>query len=1254
MSRIRAAPGLLALAIAVMPSQAPAATNHLEGALSPYLLMHADNPVDWYPWGEVALARAQREMKPIFLSIGYSSCHWCHVMERESFADPEVARLLNEGFVSIKVDREERPDLDAIYMSAVVVTTGHGGWPMSVFLTPDLKPFQAGTYYPRDRFIALLRSLHRMWDERRPEVLQAAETVRRAMSDLHTAPEAGRGDDPGDDLLAHAVEALAATYDRDHGGFGGAPKFPPHGALALLLRAHGERGDTRSLDMAVKTLDAMARGGLYDAIGGGFHRYATDAAWRLPHFEKMLYDSAELVPLYLMAWMQSGRLEFRVVAEETLEWMRREMTGPAGGFCASLDAESDGVEGAYYTWTVDAIRSAVGAADAEAILAYFGATAEGDLPGGRNVLHLTVGDAAFAASRGLTLADWRTAYDRARTRMLEARRARTRPRRDDTILTAWNGLAISAFAVGYRATGRAEYLETARAAARFALANLRDRDGRTRVSWRAGRSGGPGYLDDTALLMRGLLDLGAAAGDGPWIEAATALARDADRFADDDGGWYAAAGRDDLIVRPVRFNDEALPSGNAIMAENLARLSVLRGDAGMLRRASRALDRASRLMRSQPTSHSYLILARDTVRAAALPPQPGSTALAEAREQTAPGLLAAPAMAAETGAAGGAAAAAPAAGGAAPVAIAGTVVGRANKERVVESTWLEPAGTVRPGAVATPSVRLRLKDGWHINSSTPSLEYLIPTRIQVIDAGGATVDGIDYPPGHEVKLAFAEERLSVYEGEVVIRARLRVARQAAEGPLAVVARLTYQACSDKACLPPETVEFKSTLRVAGAPTDETVTADAGTPSAAAPPPPVVGAGGRGALVVAGDDQLTALLRERGLLFVLAFTFGTGLLLCLTPCVYPMIPVTLGYFGNQAADSGWGRRVALPSLYVLGMAITYSILGVIAGLTGGLFGAALQNPIVVGALVLLFVAMALWMFGVYELRLPGALTRLGTGRAGALGAFVMGLTLGLVAAPCIGPFIVTLLAFVGASGSPILGFWMFFVLACGMGLPFLVLGIFSSMLASLPRSGVWLIYAKKVMGVALLGVALYFMQTFLTDRVLGWASIVFAVAAGLWLAWLEPTRARVAWFVPMRLVVGALVVATGLWLALPLVRHRAEPAWQAYTQEAFDRARSEGRPILVDFFAVWCAPCRELDRNTYSDARVLSALDRFALLKADLTDEESPLVQGLRDRYDVYGVPTVIFVDATGREHADLRLTGFEPPEPFLERLQRVP
>ncbi|HYV19184.1 MAG TPA: DUF255 domain-containing protein [Verrucomicrobiae bacterium] len=1271
----RPASGLPAMCLAILTLVIAAATpataaNHLAGQSSPYLLEHADNPIDWYPWGKEALDRARREDKPIFLSIGYSACHWCHVMEKDSFSDQEIAGLLNEAFVAIKVDREERPDLDALYMNAVIAMTGGGGWPMSVFLTPDLRPFHAGTFYPKPRFRDLVGSVGLAWRSERAKLLNAATTLRDAMAEIQKTKDETGTDTPETDLVGLAAQALAKDFDAEHGGFGKAPKFPPHGALLLLLRAD-RQGDARALRMATATLEAMERGGLRDQLGGGFHRYSVDAAWRVPHFEKMLSDNALLVPIYLMAWKQTGREDFRQVAEETIAFAEREMADPGGGFITSLDADTDGEEGRYYTFTPQELAAAVPAADRDWIAEYYGVTAKGDARG-RSVLAPTVPDEAFAARHNMTPEALRTRLAAAKKALLQARSKRTPPRRDDKVLTAWNGLMLTALSTAHVATKDPAHLARARKTADFALRELVDAKGHPRVSWRRGHAGPAGFLDDSAFLVRGLLDLYSTDPDKRWLQAAVALTQDANRFADPSGGWFFAVDTPDLIVRPRSLDDSSLPAGNAIMVENLARLAHLTGDIGALQEAGRTVDRAAAVMRAAPTAHPYLILARDALHQA-------RAAGPAANAAAAPGLLTRPALAADTataaktgGAAAGNAGAADPPAGAAPAAnaaggamksVAGTVVGRATRERVVDSVLKAPSGPVRPGAAVPIEVSLTIKNGWHMNSSKPTLDYLIPTKVTFTETGGATDEGIAYPPGEMVKLQFADEQLSVYQGSVSIQARLRVPADKAAGALPIVARLNYQTCSDKACLPPETVEFKATVDVAGAPLSAAERAAEPPPPAglqpagqAATPTPGAGAAtGAAAKPLQGrdKDQLSVVLEQRGMLFVIGLVFLGGLALCLTPCVYPMIPVTVGYFSNQAADAGWGRRIGLPALYVLGIALTYSVLGVVVGLTGGLFGSMMQNPYVVGLLILLFITMALWMFGLYELRLPGFMTSLGVGRAGALGAFVMGLTLGLVAAPCVGPFIVTLLAFVAATGSPVVGFWLFFVLALGMGLPFLILGIFSGMLATLPRSGAWLIYAKKVMGVALLGVAIYFMQPFLSDRLLGWIAIGFAVVAGIWLAWIEGTKMKAAWFTPLRLVVGVLVVVVGAWLALPLVRAREEVPWRVYSEAALAEARAAHKPVLVDFFAVWCAPCRELDRHTYSDPQVLDALDRFVLLKADLTNEESTEVQSLRERYDVFGVPTVVMIDSAGADRKDLRLTGFEPPAAFLKRLEQV-
>ncbi len=1252
MLKIRGSSGLLAvLSLAVLfgaasPPRGPAAdsrpapASHLLGQTSPYLLEHLDNPIDWYPWGEEAIGRARGEQKPIFLSIGYSACHWCHVMEREVFSDPEVARVLNGSFIAVTVDREERPDLDDLYMTAVLAMTGSGGWPMSVFLTPDLKPFYGGSYVPKERFLATLRSIDDAWSHRRDEVLASAEKVRAAVEEAERAPKPEEGPARGDDLLGPAVAALKATFDRTHGGFGGAPRFPPHGALWLLLEAGWVRGDAVALDEAVRTLDAMARGGLYDQLGGGFFRYATDESWLVPHFEKMLYDNALLVPLYLDAWKRTGRDDFRRVAEETLAWVTRDMTDAQGGFYSSMDADSEGEEGKYYLWTAGQVKQAAGAKDGDLAIAYFGLADPGRFEGGRSLPHVLEPIEAFAAERGLTPADARGRLDAARGALFQARSRRVPPRHDEKVLTAWNGLMISAFARAYGATGDERYRASAGKAARFLLARVAGPGGDPRVSWTRGRIGPPGTLDDSAFLARGLLDLYDVTSDRTFLEAASLVVRGAAKFSDPDGGgwFFTAADRRDLILRSKRLEDQALPSGNAIMVECLARLAGAVGDRTLLVPATRTLDLALPALRRSPLAAPYMILAAERLR--------GGRDSTPSPRAAAPGsLLGTPVFAATPSSV---------AHGEGDRIIHGTIVSRPNPQPAVESSIAVPGGTVRPGQAVTFSLRLDIQPGWHINSSRPTLEYLIPTKIEFPDPAAATVQEVAYPDGAMVNLKFAQEKLSVYQGTATIRATISPPPDSAPGPRPVRALLTYQACSDQACLAPERIEFEIPLVIEGAPVADAAARPTGSTGGAFPGSSRSGQGPAAFLASngKGGEGIKALLEERGLVVLLGVVFLAGLALNLTPCVYPVMPVTIGFFANQAAGS-WGRRVGLPALYVLGMAVTYSVLGMVAGLTGGLFGATLQSRWVTGALVLIFVVMALSMFGLFEIRMPAWLTRFSGGRRGVAGAFLMGLTMGVAAAPCIGPFIVPLLAFVGASGKPLLGFWLFFVMAVGMGVPNLVLGIFSGALAGLPRSGTWLIYAKKVMGVALLAVALYFLQPFLTDRRMGWIALLFALVSGIYLALLDRTRIAGGWSRLLKIVVGLLVAVFGAWVALPMVSARPEVSWRPYAAETIERARAGGRPVIVDFFADWCLPCKELDRSTFADPRVIEEADRFVLLKADLTSFESGPVRDLRARFEVVGVPTVVFIDGRGVERKDLRVYGFEDSGAFLARMRQV-
>jgi uncharacterized protein YyaL (SSP411 family) len=575
--------------------------NRLIRATSPYLLQHANNPVDWYEWGPEALERARRERKPILLSIGYAACHWCHVMAHESFEDPDVASIMNEHFVPVKVDREERPDLDAIYMDAVQAMTGSGGWPMTVFLTPEGEPFFAGTYFPPDDrhgipgFRRVLLAIAETWRERPEELSGQGKRVAEALAQGASAQEST--EPLSEHILAEAHASLARAFDQKWGGFGRAPKFPQPTTLEFLLRAD-LRGYAGALDMVTLTLDRMASGGIYDQLGGGFHRYSTDQRWLVPHFEKMLYDNAQLARVYLHAWQVTRNDRFRTVAMETLDHLLREMRHPEGGFFSSQDADSEGREGTFYVWSFDELVRDAGA-NGQLVASRFGATPDGNWEGGANVLWIPQVNEQVDAT--------------ARRRLFESRERRVRPATDDKILTAWNGLAIMAFAEAGRALGEPKYVDAAARAFSFLERHLFV-DGRLQRAWRDGRVSGPGYLDDHALLSLAALAVYEATFDLRVMRALRSLAEDMIRLFYDEGrGGFFQTGSDAerLVIRPKELFDNAMPSGNSAAAEVLQRLAHLTGEDRYERAAVSTLRVAASLMARAPSAFGHALGALD-------------------------------------------------------------------------------------------------------------------------------------------------------------------------------------------------------------------------------------------------------------------------------------------------------------------------------------------------------------------------------------------------------------------------------------------------------------------------------------------------------------------------------------------------------------------------------------------------------------------------------------------------------------------
>jgi uncharacterized protein len=588
--------------------------NRLVHEKSPYLLQHAHDPVDWYPWGSEALERARVEDRPIFLSIGYAACHWCHVMERESFEDAALAAFMNERFVSIKVDREERPDLDGIYMDAVQhLNRGQGGWPMSVFLTPEGRPFYAGTYFPPEprhglpSFRQVLEGMDAAWRERRDEVEKAGAQVTAVVggTSLLTPPE----DPLSEEVAAGATDRLVAQADPRWGGFGTGPtKFPQPMTLEFLLR-RAVRGDGRARSIVELTLDKMAAGGIYDHLGGGFARYATDPTWHVPHFEKMLYDNAQLLQLYARAGSALGKQHYRTVARETATYLLRELQHPEGAFYSSQDADSEGVEGKFFTWAWEELVSEVG----EPVATALGARPEGNWDG-TNVLWRPAALEQVAVSRGLDLDELANEVDDARRLLFELRSGREHPAVDDKILAGWNGLAIRSLAEAGSLLGDPDLVAEAARCADFVLSHLRDDRGRLLRSWRGGVAHIPAFADDHALLASGCLALYEATGELRWFTEAHALAQELlSRFADTArGGFFQTADdADPLVVRPKELYDNAVPSGNAAAAEVFQRMALLTGDASLEAAAERALRLVKEPMLEVPAAFGHALCALD-------------------------------------------------------------------------------------------------------------------------------------------------------------------------------------------------------------------------------------------------------------------------------------------------------------------------------------------------------------------------------------------------------------------------------------------------------------------------------------------------------------------------------------------------------------------------------------------------------------------------------------------------------------------
>ncbi len=755
-------------------------TNRLINETSPYLLLHAHNPVDWYPWGDEAISRAKKENKPIFLSVGYSTCYWCHVMERKVFSHTEIAKQMNENFINIKIDREERPDLDEIYMTATQLLIQHGGWPNSVFLTPDLKPFYAGTYFPptdqpnRPGFPTILEAVNDAWRTREDEVIESANKITQFIEVATSKGFTTLIEKPIDlSLITDAVEFLKSNYDKAYGGFSTAPKFPSPSNLEFLLREYERRSkldksskdDNSLLQMVTHTLDRMAYGGIYDQIGGGFHRYSVDAKWLVPHFEKMLYDNALLAKLYLQAYHITKKPLYRRIAKEIFTFIEREMTHSDGGFYSAIDAETDAVEGKYYVWTEDEIKGLLDKKDVKQFNTIYGVE-KGTNFEGKNVLYVPENDKSEEAIQSLSSSI---------EKLLNARYERERPLLDTKILVSWNGLMIDALAYGYQVLEEEQYYTAASKAAQFILDTLTKPDGEL---WHLSTSNVArfdGFLDDYAFFIQGLLTLHEASGEEKWLVSAQELTQKMIKLFWDDmngGFYYTKADDKQLIVRTKKPHDSAIPSGNAVAVNNLLilqekinNLPTKNAHVNYREYADTTLRSFAQAMDETPSSFMHMLYSLNAY-------------LNSQEDNNSP------------------------------------------QESIVTDTSTQPIVTANADILATSKsreievkVQVNIKDGWHINANPTGQENLIPTTISVPVDSSISISDVKYPKGKSVKFEFSADSLNVYEGTMTFTLKIKPKENLTlKKNDQILLKLNYQACNETECLLPQTLDLPLTIK----------------------------------------------------------------------------------------------------------------------------------------------------------------------------------------------------------------------------------------------------------------------------------------------------------------------------------------------------------------------------------------------------------------------------------------------------------